>query len=135
MILRIHPIRSEIKLPELANAEIALMKRDDLSKASEMLAGHIVHSFHHRNCACTAGKAQNRSMGGFLQNKAEDFSGAFTGAENKDLELLALKGWFFVVSDGIGLVAFAIKGVLVAIEENLHFFGVLTPISAELAAA
>ena len=37
----IHPIR---KLPELADAEIALMKRDDLSKASEMLAEHIVHS-------------------------------------------------------------------------------------------
>lgn len=40
----IHPIRKEIKLPELADAEIALMKRDDLSKASEMLAEHIVHS-------------------------------------------------------------------------------------------
>ena len=40
----IHPIRKEIKLPELADAEIALMKRDDLSKASEMLAEHIMHS-------------------------------------------------------------------------------------------
>ena len=40
----IHPIRKEIKLPELADAEIALMKRDDLSKASEMLAQHIIHS-------------------------------------------------------------------------------------------
>ena len=40
----IHPIRKEIKLPELADAEIALMKRDDLSKASEMLVEHIVHS-------------------------------------------------------------------------------------------
>lgn len=40
----IHPIRKEIKLPELADAEIALMKRDDLSKASEMLAEHIINS-------------------------------------------------------------------------------------------
>ncbi|MBL0319898.1 MAG: LysR family transcriptional regulator [Alphaproteobacteria bacterium] len=40
----VHPIRKEITLPELADAEIALMKRDDLSKASEMLAEHIVHS-------------------------------------------------------------------------------------------
>lgn len=39
--LGIHPIR---KLPQLADAEIALMKRDGLSKASEMLAEHIVHS-------------------------------------------------------------------------------------------
>ena len=37
----IHPIR---KLPELADAEIALIKRNDLSKASEMLAEHIVYS-------------------------------------------------------------------------------------------
>lgn len=37
----IHPIR---ELPELADAEIALMKREDLSKASDMLAEHIVHS-------------------------------------------------------------------------------------------
>jgi DNA-binding transcriptional LysR family regulator len=40
----IHSIRNEIRLPELADAEIALMKRDGLSKASEMLAEHIVHS-------------------------------------------------------------------------------------------
>lgn len=40
----IHPIRTEIKLPELADAEIALIKRDNLSKASEMLAEHIMHS-------------------------------------------------------------------------------------------
>ena len=39
-----HPIRKEIKLPELADAEIALMKRDDLPRAGEMLAEHIVHS-------------------------------------------------------------------------------------------
>jgi DNA-binding transcriptional LysR family regulator len=37
----IHPIR---ELPELADAEIALMKRNDLSKASEMLAEHIINS-------------------------------------------------------------------------------------------
>jgi DNA-binding transcriptional LysR family regulator len=37
----IHPIRA---LPELSDAEIALMQRDDLSKASEMLAEHIMHS-------------------------------------------------------------------------------------------
>jgi DNA-binding transcriptional LysR family regulator len=37
----IHPIR---RMPELADAEIALMKREDLSKGSEMLAEHIVHS-------------------------------------------------------------------------------------------
>lgn len=40
----IHAIRSEIKLPSLADAEIALMKRDDLPKAGEMLAEHIIHS-------------------------------------------------------------------------------------------
>ena len=45
----IHPIRTEIKLPALADAEIALMKRDDLSKASEMLAEHIVHSLENKN--------------------------------------------------------------------------------------
>ncbi len=36
------------------------------------------------------------------------------------------KRWFFVISDSIGLVAFGITGALVAIEENIHFFGVLT---------
>lgn len=40
----VHAIRREIILPELADAEIALIKRDDLSKASQMLAQHIVHS-------------------------------------------------------------------------------------------
>lgn len=39
----IHSIRTK-KLPELSDAEIALLKRDDLSKAGEMLAEHIVHS-------------------------------------------------------------------------------------------
>jgi DNA-binding transcriptional LysR family regulator len=38
----IQPIRGEIKLPALADAEIALVKRDDLSKASRMLAEHII---------------------------------------------------------------------------------------------
>lgn len=40
----IHAIRSEIKLPPLADAEIALMKRDDLPRAGDMLAQHIMHS-------------------------------------------------------------------------------------------
>ncbi len=39
----VHSIRSK-KLPELADAEIALLKRDGLSKAGEMLAEHVVHS-------------------------------------------------------------------------------------------
>ncbi len=40
----IHTIRKENKLPELADAEIALIKRDGLPKVAEMLAEHIVHS-------------------------------------------------------------------------------------------
>lgn len=40
----IRPIHKELKLPELADAEIALMKRDDLPKAAAMLAKHIVES-------------------------------------------------------------------------------------------
>jgi DNA-binding transcriptional LysR family regulator len=40
----IHSIHSEMKLPELPDAEIALMKRELLSKAGEVLAEHIVHS-------------------------------------------------------------------------------------------
>lgn len=40
----IHAIRQEIRLPELADAEIALLKRAHLSKASELLALHIVRS-------------------------------------------------------------------------------------------
>lgn len=39
----VRPLRSR-NLPELADAEIALMKREGLSKAAEMLAEHIVHS-------------------------------------------------------------------------------------------
>jgi DNA-binding transcriptional LysR family regulator len=40
----IQSIRNELKLPELADAEIALMKRDGISKVGDMLADHIVHS-------------------------------------------------------------------------------------------
>ena len=39
----LHSIRTS-KLPELADAEIALLKRGELPKAGEMLAEHIVHS-------------------------------------------------------------------------------------------
>jgi DNA-binding transcriptional LysR family regulator len=40
----VQPIRNELKLPELADAEIALIKREDISNAGEMLAEHIIHS-------------------------------------------------------------------------------------------
>ena len=40
----VHPIRNESKLPELADAEIALIKREDISSAGEILAEHIIHS-------------------------------------------------------------------------------------------
>lgn len=40
----IHPIRKETKLPHLADAELALMKREELSKVSELFAEHIVES-------------------------------------------------------------------------------------------
>ncbi len=39
----IHPIRGS-RLPRLADAEIALIKRDETSRISEMLAGHIMGS-------------------------------------------------------------------------------------------
>jgi DNA-binding transcriptional LysR family regulator len=45
----IHPIRKEIKLPELADAEIALMKREGLPKVGEILGEHIVHSMESKN--------------------------------------------------------------------------------------
>ena len=45
----IRPIRKEMKLPELADAEIALMKRDDIPKAAEMLAKHIVESLERKH--------------------------------------------------------------------------------------
>ena len=40
----VHPIRKETKLPHLADAEVALMKKDELSKVAEMFAEHIVQS-------------------------------------------------------------------------------------------
>lgn len=40
----IHPIRTEMKLPDLADAEMALIKREGISKAGEMLADHIIES-------------------------------------------------------------------------------------------
>lgn len=44
----VHPARAELKLPELADAEIALMKRDELSKAALVFADHIVHSLENK---------------------------------------------------------------------------------------
>jgi DNA-binding transcriptional LysR family regulator len=40
----IHPLRGANRLPRLADAEIALMKRDETSRLGEMLAGHIIGS-------------------------------------------------------------------------------------------
>jgi DNA-binding transcriptional LysR family regulator len=40
----IQPLGRKLGLPALADAEIALLKRDDLSRAGEMLAQHIVQS-------------------------------------------------------------------------------------------
>lgn len=40
----VHPIQSELKLPHLADAEVALMKKDELSKVTELFIEHIVHS-------------------------------------------------------------------------------------------
>lgn len=45
----IRPIHKELKLPELADAELALMKRDDLPKAAAMLAKHIVESLERKH--------------------------------------------------------------------------------------
>lgn len=36
------------------------------------------------------------------------------------------RGWVFVISDAVGLVAFGITGALIGIEYQLHFFGVVT---------
>lgn len=44
----IHRTAKEMKLPELSDAEIALMKRDNLTRSAEMLAEHIVHSMEGR---------------------------------------------------------------------------------------
>ena len=40
----IHPIRKETKLPHLADSEVALMKKDELSKVAEIFAEHVVQS-------------------------------------------------------------------------------------------
>ncbi len=40
----VHVIRKETKLPHLADAEMALMKKDELSRMAEMFAEHIVQS-------------------------------------------------------------------------------------------
>lgn len=40
----IHPIRRESRLPHLADAEVALMKKDEISKAAEVFVEHIVLS-------------------------------------------------------------------------------------------
>lgn len=40
----IHPIRKETKLPHLADAEVALMKKDELPKVAELFAEHIMQS-------------------------------------------------------------------------------------------
>ena len=40
----IHSVQKKLKLPELVDAEIALLKLDGLPKAAEILALHIVHS-------------------------------------------------------------------------------------------
>lgn len=40
----VHPIRKGTKLPQLADAELALMKKDELSKVAELFAEHIVQS-------------------------------------------------------------------------------------------
>ena len=45
----IRPIRKETRLPHLADAEIALIKRDELPKAAEMFAEQIVHSLESKN--------------------------------------------------------------------------------------
>lgn len=44
----IHNAAKQMKLPELADAEIALMKREGLPKAAEMLAEHIVQSMENK---------------------------------------------------------------------------------------
>lgn len=38
------PLKSQIKLPKLADSEVALMRRDILSEAGKVLATHIISS-------------------------------------------------------------------------------------------
>lgn len=40
----IHPIRKETKLPHLADSEVALMKKDELSNVAEIFADHVIQS-------------------------------------------------------------------------------------------
>jgi DNA-binding transcriptional LysR family regulator len=40
----VHPIRKETKLPHLADSEVALMKKDEISKVAEIFAEHVVQS-------------------------------------------------------------------------------------------
>ncbi|MBI1319468.1 MAG: LysR family transcriptional regulator [Candidatus Hydrogenedens sp.] len=40
----IHPIRKENKLPHLADSEVALMKKDELTNVAEIFAEHVVQS-------------------------------------------------------------------------------------------
>lgn len=47
----IHAARAELKLPKLADAEIALIKRDELSTAGLVFADHILHSLEDKGPA------------------------------------------------------------------------------------
>ena len=40
----VHPIRKETKLPHLADSEVALMKKDELTKVAEIFVDHVVQS-------------------------------------------------------------------------------------------
>jgi DNA-binding transcriptional LysR family regulator len=40
----VHPIRKETKLPHLADSEVALMKKDELSMVAEIFAEHVIQS-------------------------------------------------------------------------------------------
>jgi DNA-binding transcriptional LysR family regulator len=45
----LHPARHELGLPELADAEIALMKREELSKAAQVFVDHVIRSLEGRS--------------------------------------------------------------------------------------
>ena len=45
----IQPVGGEFKLPALADAEIALLKRENLTKAGEVFVEHIMHRLEGRN--------------------------------------------------------------------------------------